>query len=296
MVNKNSSNAADDEGRKLRWHDRLLVIPLVITGTALFLLSFLATNRADLVGIAHTPFHDGYWQLYEDGKIEFFGEASEDPLRGDKLGAENFVAIASAAPEGFYAVTGNGAVYVYAGANYYGGIDGSTPKSPIVDIIVLPRGVGYRLVSADGSIYDFNVKQIPKGTPKSNGININTDESPIVKAWSTRSGDGYWLVDKQGKVYAFGDAQYFGDASNQNLKDDNEVIGIWGSITDEGYTIVDEQGGKYEFPQGASPRCFGGVGEEKANKPYIQFLPDMAGHTCYFVDKQGDISKYSIKF
>ncbi|HET9732685.1 MAG TPA: family 43 glycosylhydrolase [Acidimicrobiales bacterium] len=94
-----------------------------------------------------------------------------------------------------------GARELYVGALSFGGSAPATcsPPSP---------AYGYRMVAADGGIFDF-------GSEPFCGSAAGRSGSPTVGMASTADGGGYWVVSSSGAVTAFGDARWWGDSSGR---------------------------------------------------------------------------------
>ena len=56
--------------------------------------------------------------------------------------------------KGYWLASGDGAVFTYGDARYYGSAVGMS-RSPIVGIATTPDGKGYWLVSSDGTVLNF---------------------------------------------------------------------------------------------------------------------------------------------
>jgi hypothetical protein len=67
-----------------------------------------------------------------------------------------------------------------------------------------PEANGYRLVAADGGIFDFGSAQFFGST---GAMVLN---KRIVGMADTSSGNGYWLVAADGGIFTFGDATFHG--------------------------------------------------------------------------------------
>jgi GH25 family lysozyme M1 (1,4-beta-N-acetylmuramidase) len=73
-----------------------------------------------------------------------------------------------------------------------------------VAIMSTSTGKGYRIVCADGGVFDFGDAQF---LGSEGGTTL---AAPITAAATTPDGNGYWLLGKDGGVFAFGDAEYLG--------------------------------------------------------------------------------------
>ena len=98
---------------------------------------------------------------------------------------------------GYWILDANGGVYAFGDAPFHGAL----PGRPVRDLVAAPRG-GYWIVTADGGVHSFG------GAPFSGAA----PGKPIVGMAADSDGLGYWLVDANGGVYAF-DAPFLGSKS-----------------------------------------------------------------------------------
>ncbi|KJF19062.1 putative outer membrane protein PmpB precursor [Acidithrix ferrooxidans] len=110
----------------------------------------------------------------------------------------------SAISEGYRFTAGDGGVFDYGSAAFYGSLANSHLNQPIVGIASTPDGKGYWLVAADGGIFSFG-----DATFYGSLANHNLNQ-PIVGIASTPDGKGYWLVAADGGIFSFGDATFYG--------------------------------------------------------------------------------------
>jgi hypothetical protein len=107
---------------------------------------------------------------------------------------------------GYWLVQGNGGVYSFGNARFFGSLPGVgvIPKAPITGIAATPDGGGYWLVGADGGVFAFGDAVFHGSLP---GLGV-APADPIVGLASTTDGGGYWLSGADGGLFAFGDAPY----------------------------------------------------------------------------------------
>jgi hypothetical protein len=102
------------------------------------------------------------------------------------LGAGATGAMASDPAGGYWLVTGDGAVYAFGGAGYYGGANGIHLNAPIVRIVSTPDGLGYWLVASDGGVFSYGDATF-EGNPATMGAKLS---GPVVDATGHRVGAG----------------------------------------------------------------------------------------------------------
>ena len=109
------------------------------------------------------PAGDGYWVTTDGGEVTSVREASDDPLPPNYGGIcpscmlnAPIVGIAGQpGGGGYWLVGGDGGVFTFGNAGFYGGMGGVTLSAPVVGMAVTANGQGYRLVGRDGAIYAF---------------------------------------------------------------------------------------------------------------------------------------------
>jgi hypothetical protein len=100
---------------------------------------------------------------------------------------------------------------------------------------------GYRLVGADGGVFDFG-NATYHGSLPGDGISVHD----VVGIVATPTGGGYWLVGSDGGVFAFGDAAYHGSVPADGVSVD-DVVGIAATPTGGGYRLESSEGGVFDF-------------------------------------------------
>jgi len=105
---------------------------------------------------------------------------------------------------GYWEVGGDGGVFAFGDANFYGSTGGQHLNAPIVAIAPTPDGHGYWEVGGDGGVFAFGDAAFYGST---GGQHLN---APIVAIAPTPDGHGYWEVGRDGGVFAFGDATFYG--------------------------------------------------------------------------------------
>lgn len=80
------------------------------------------------------------------------------------------------------------------------------PNAKCVAFLPTPSGLGYRLIGADGGVFNYGDAN-DLGSIPGQQIHLNT---PVTAAASTPSGNGYWLVSEDYGVFSFGDASFYG--------------------------------------------------------------------------------------
>lgn len=181
-------------------------------------------------GIASTPSGDGYWVAESSGQVFAYGNATS---YGD-ASSPILVAITEAAPSvypgliagmaatpdghGYWLVGGDGGVFAYGDAQFYGSMGGKPLNAPIVGIAAAPDGKGYWLVASDGGIFAFGDAMF-SGSMGRTHLN-----APMTGIAANPDGGGYWTVASDGGVFAFGGAPFEGSMGGQRLS--SPVLGM----------------------------------------------------------------------
>ena len=89
----------------------------------------------------------------------------------------------------------------------------------------------------------------PGGTSATSGADQFTYNGPsrptVVGVASTPDGGGYWLVASDGRVFPFGDAGFYGSASNLALN--APILGMAPTPSGKGYWLVASDGGIFNY-------------------------------------------------
>ena len=136
---------------------------------------------------------------------------------------------------GYWLLLGDGSVYAFGNATWYGDLRGSAwrggpvpPGAPVVGIAASPDGKGYFVVAADGSVYAFGDARYhgSRGGRRTDGAVVAMAVDPVT--------GGYWLVTSKGAVYGE-DAPNYGTASKHALA--SPIVGIAVAPDGKGYAL-----------------------------------------------------------
>jgi hypothetical protein len=186
---------------------------------------------------------------------------------------------------GFLIASSAGAVSALGGAVAYGSplASGLRLVRPITGIASTSSGHGYRLVGADGGVFNYGDAGYFGSLP---GNQVAVDD--IVGIMPTLDGAGYWLVGSDGGVFSFGDARFFGSLPGQGIHV-HDVIG--GSPTPDGagYWLVGYDGGVFSF---GDARFFGSAGDLPLQSPIVAMVPTPDGAGYWLVGSDGGVFTY----
>jgi hypothetical protein len=180
---------------------------------------------------------------------------------------------ATASALGYWLLGGDGGVFSFGDAGFFGSTGGIKLNRPAVSMAATPSGQGYWFAASDGGIFAFGDAGFYGST---GAIRLN---SPIVGMAPTQSGKGYWLTAADGGIFAFGDAGFVGSAGGTPLP--SPVTDVAVTPTGKGYWLLGEDGGIYAFGDAAykgSP-----VGTGLCDRPAARRLAASATGRGYWV-------------
>ncbi len=215
-----------------------------------------------------------------DGNGDFGGRALQVTLTGDSGSAaltgnefeadfgldSNFFAFTgtpSGGDSGYWLVDSQGKVFAYGSSAFDGEVPAGAASGAVVGLVASPGGGGYWVTDQGGNVdtygsaeYFGSTDQLTANEPPG-GHNSVTPAHPIVGIAATADGKGYWLVASDGGVFTFGDAGFFGSASQLNpatppggtngITLNKPVVGIAATADGKGYWLVASDGGVFTF-------------------------------------------------
>ena len=128
---------------------------------------------APIVGMAATDDGQGYWLVGADGGVFAFGDARYEGSEANKISPPIVAIVATPTIADSYWLVGvDGSVYNFGLAQQQGSAIGTRLAAPIVGMTAIPLlqtcnpggpgvifGAGYRLVGADGGVFDYGGAQ-----------------------------------------------------------------------------------------------------------------------------------------
>jgi len=198
---------------------------------------------------------------------------------------------------GYWLVGGDGGIFSFGGAQFYGSTGSLHLQRPVVGITPTSNRAGYWLVASDGGIFSFGdagfygslpgLGFAPAGTP-GNGKRLN---APVVGMVPSADGGGYFLVAADGGVFAFGDARFEGSCPAIGGCA-GSAVAVVPDATGNGYWLVTDTGHVYSF---GDARYYGEPGPVGTVTSAVR-TPDGGGYWILLgngtVDAYGDANDY----
>jgi N-acetylmuramoyl-L-alanine amidase-like protein len=170
---------------------------------------------------------------------------------------------------GYHIFGGDGGVFTFGDAPFYGSLGGTTLNAPIVDACSRLDGSGYYMTAADGGVFSFG-----PGCPFLGSLGSTRLNAPIVSIMFDPDNTGYWLVAEDGGVFSFG-APFFGSMGSEKL---NAPV-VAGAAVSGGYYLAASDGGVFTF---GNAKFYGSMGGKRLNKPVVD-ISVQADETGYIL-------------
>jgi lipoprotein-anchoring transpeptidase ErfK/SrfK len=141
--------------------------------------------------------------------------------------------------KGYWLVAGDGGVFCFGDARFYGSTGAMRLNQPITQLIPGPKGKGYWLMASDGGVFTFGSARF-HGSMGNKRLN-----APVIGMTATPDGRGYLLVARDGGVFTFGNARFRGSTGNKHVS--SPIVGIAGTSSGKGYWLATRDGRVYRF-------------------------------------------------
>ena len=221
--------------------------------------------------------------------------------------------------QGYWLVAGDGGVFSFGSAPFYGSEGGRFLTSRIVAAAATPGGHGYYLAAANGSVFGHGdavlygaasslrltspvvaMAVTPDGggyiLVLANGGVLSYGDAPavgslagfalaapVVAAAVTPDNGGYWLFAADGGVFAFGDAGYYGSLGALHLN--RPIVGAAIDPNTGGYWLVGADGGVFAF----HAPFFGSTGGIRLAQPVVGLASAQDGRGYRLVARDGGV-------
>ena len=184
----------------------------------------------------------------------------------------------AATTQGLVMSAGDGGIFAFGNAAFYGSMGGSHLNAPVVGVASTPDGGGYWEVASDGGIFAFGNAAFYGSM---GGSHLN---APVVGIASTPDGGGYWEVASDGGIFAFGDATFDGSMGGSHLN--APVVGVASTPDGGGYWEVASDGGIFAF---GDATFYGSTGSMALNRPIAGMTANPNGRGYWLVASDGGV-------
>jgi hypothetical protein len=188
---------------------------------------------------------------------------------------------AAASAPGYWLLGGDGGVFSFGDARFFGSTGGIKLNQPAVAMAASPDGKGYWFTATDGGVFTFGSAGFFGST---GAVRLN---QPVVGMATTPSGLGYWLVAKDGGIFAFGDAGFFG--STGAIKLAQPIVGMAPTATGEGYLLFARDGGIFAFGDAG---FYGSTGGMATTSPVTDVAVTPTGKGYWLLAEDGGIYNF----
>jgi len=185
---------------------------------------------------------------------------------------------------GYRMVAGDGGVFDFGSAQFYGSMGGKPLNQPVVASAATPTGNGYWEVASDGGIFSFGNAQF-HGSMGGKPLN-----KPVVGMAADPATGGYWEVASDGGIFSF-DAPFYGSMGGKPLN--KPIVGMAATPTGGGYWLVASDGGIFSF---GNAQFHGSMGGKPLNRPIVGMAADAATGGYWFVSSTGGVFNFAAPF
>ena len=157
----------------------------------------------------------------------------------------------------------------------------------IQDLVANPKGPGYWVVGANGSVAAAG-GAANEGSLPTIGV---VPAAPVVGLAPDPKSSGYWMVGADGGVYAFGGAPYLGSVPGalHGGQPAAPIVGIAPTGNGQGYWMVGADGGVYAFGNAPFLGSVPGVLGHAAAAPVTAIVPTANGQGYWLVGADGGV-------
>ena len=155
------------------------------------------------------------------------------------------------AQHGYWLVGGDGGIFTFGAARFFGSTGNLTLQRPVVGITPTASRDGYWLVASDGGIFAFGDSSFYGSIP---GLGIAPAgagtgrklSAPIVGMVPSTDSRGYFMIGADGGVFAFGDARFEGSCPGIGGCS-GPAVAVMPDASGNGYWLVTATGNIYTF-------------------------------------------------
>ena len=191
---------------------------------------------------------------------------------------------ASSTGAGYWMVAGDGGIFAFGDAPFFGSMGGQRLNRPMVGMAATATGQGYWMFAGDGGIFAYGDARF-FGSTASVAL-----QAPIVAMVPTPTNQGYLLFAADGGVFAFGDASFRGSAYDQlggQQPRGSFVAGVaMPGGTGTGYWLVTTQGQVLAF---GDAQVHGDLTRIQLSNPVVGIAPSPTGRGYWLAQADGQV-------
>jgi hypothetical protein len=206
-------------------------------------------------------------------------------------------------PPGYWQLGGDGGVFSFGGARFFGAAASDRMRCPAVTtdrdepdgtcfaMASTPTGDGYWILNGDtGMIFAYGAAQL-YGDPATTYAGAPREFLPTGRAIvATPDGHGYWVLESGAsglaQVLSFGDAADHGDTLRQHAAHVGVPVAMAATPDGGGYWIADSDGGVFAF---GNAHFFGSMGGVKLQAPIVAMAATSDGRGYYLAAADGGV-------
>jgi cell wall-associated NlpC family hydrolase len=270
-----SVDTVDRRARPARW-PRVLAALAAAAGSLLVAGAFSSPSASAEVGPGVT---DNFWLATPSGPVEPYGV----PDYGSPSGLLNQPVVGANTTNdqgGYWLVAGDGGIFNYGDAGFYGSAGSIHLNKPVVGIAATHDDRGYWMVATDGGIFSYGDAVFYGST---GGQPLN---KPVVGMAVTPDGKGYWLVASDGGIFSYGDAGFYGSTGSIALN--QPIVGMEPTPDGKGYWLVAADGGVFSFGDAQ----FFGSPAGATGEPVQKLVSTTDGNGYWVVEQNGTALAY----
>jgi hypothetical protein len=199
--------------------------------------------------------------------------------------------VAPIAQHGYWLVGGDGGIFTFGAARFFGSTGNLTLQRPVVGITPTATRDGYWLVASDGGIFAFGDSGFYGSLP---GLGIGPAgagsgrklSAPIVGMVPSTDSHGYFMVGADGGVFAFGDAHFEGSCPGIGGCS-GPAVAVMPDASGNGYWLVTATGNIYTFGDAS---YYGAPGPQSS--PVTSAVRTADGNGYWILFANGNVATY----
>jgi len=188
--------------------------------------------------------------------------------------------------DGYWLTGGDGGVYAFGAAHFYGSTGGLHLNQPVVGLTATPDGLGYWFCARDGGVFAYGDARDLGSLPA-----LGEQEDDVI-GLAADPGGGYWLAGADGTTWAFGGAPSLPSLASLGVQV-SDVVGVAATPDGLGLYLVARDGGIFAL---GDARFWGSMGGRPLNEPIVGMAVDPTTGGYWEVAADGGIFAFGAPF